>query len=75
MNTQLNTQAQTERTTPPTIDDLTKAFAQVCFYYGCIIQNIGVTDLSDDRLRWFAEDANKLAAVAMQLHANKGGVQ
>ncbi len=75
MNTPSNTQAQTEQNQNPTIDDLHRAFAQVCFYYGCIIQNIGVTDLSADRLRWLSDDANELAAVAMQLHANKGGVQ
>ena len=76
MNTPSNTQAQTEQNQNPTIDDLHRAFAQVCFFYGAIVNNYGINHKSEtNRLRWLADDANKLAAVAMQLHANKGGVQ
>lgn len=66
-----NTQAQTGQNQTPTLDDLHRAFADVCFYYCAIVNNYGVNDSSEkNRLRRFADDAKKLAAIAMQLHSN-----
>jgi hypothetical protein len=71
-----NIPAQTEQNQAPTIYDLHRAFAKMCFFYGAIVNNYDMNHkLETNRLRWLADDANKLAAIAMQLHANKGGVQ
>ena len=61
-----NIPAQTEQTTQtPSLDDLTKAFAQVCFMYGCIINDAAVTnETANSRFFWLAEEAAKLAAVS-----------
>ena len=60
-----NIPAQTEQQITQNLDDLTKAFAQVCFMYGCIINDAAVTnETAKSRFVWLAEEAEKLAIVS-----------
>ncbi len=69
----MNSQAGNEQTTQPVMDDLTKAFAQVCFLYGCIINDNKVSkDTEISRYKWLAEEAKKLGDLAIQIHDDGG---
>lgn len=78
MNTQ-NTHAQNSEQTQPqaqSLADLHRSFADICFQYGALANNLGVNEDSRiSRFKWLAQDANKLADVAMQIHNALGGVK
>ncbi|MEI6270568.1 MAG: hypothetical protein WCP01_16955 [Methylococcaceae bacterium] len=69
----MNTNTQTEQTTQPVMDDLTKQFAQVCFLYGGIINHDKVSkDTEISRFRWLADEATNLADLAMRIYTERG---
>ncbi|MEI6068618.1 MAG: hypothetical protein WCP96_14845 [Methylococcaceae bacterium] len=68
MNNNIPAQSEQQITQAQNLDDLTKAFAQVCFMYGCIINDAAISHVSNEtansRFFWLAEEAAKLAAVS-----------
>ncbi|MEI6069378.1 MAG: hypothetical protein WCP96_18740 [Methylococcaceae bacterium] len=66
----INIPAQIEQTTQtPNLDDLTKAFAEVSFMWSCILtHDHDNPDTVNSRFKWLSQEAEKLAAVAMQIH-------
>lgn len=70
-----NNQAQTEQPTP-NLNDLTLAFAKVCFDFGSIVESGTLDQGITNRLNWLISDAEKLATAALNLRAEMaGGVQ
>ncbi|MDO9142186.1 MAG: hypothetical protein Q7U38_17855 [Methylobacter sp.] len=72
MNTSQNHSAQTEQTTP-TLNDLTLAFAKVCFDYGAIIEAGTLDKGITNRLQWLISDLDKLSLAAKDLYSDVEG--
>jgi hypothetical protein len=71
MNTP-NTQAQFEQnqTTTPTLEDLQRPFAGICFAYGSIFGDVLSNSDLLYRLQWLIDDAEKITGIAMTLRNN-----
>lgn len=67
-----NSNAQTEQPTQ-NLNDLTLAFAKVCFDYGAIIEAGSLDQAITNRLNWLISDAEKLATAALNLRAEMAG--
>ena len=64
-----HTQAQTEQNQTPTLEDLQRPFAGICFAYGSIFSDrLSNNDLLY-RLKWLIDDAEKITGIAIALHS------
>jgi len=71
MNTS-STPAQSEQPTP-NLNDLTLAFAKVCFDYGAIIEAGTLDKGITNRLTWLISDLEKLSLAAQDLYSEVAG--
>ncbi|MDP3877159.1 MAG: hypothetical protein Q8Q50_09270 [Methylobacter sp.] len=72
MNLQNNSAQNSEQATP-TINDLTLAFAKVCFDYGCVIEAGTLDKGITNRLQWLISDLAKLSLAAKDLYSDVEG--
>lgn len=72
MNTQSNSAQISEQATP-NLNDLTLAFAKVCFDYGAIIEAGALDRGITNRLQWLISDLDKLSLAAKDLYSDVEG--
>ena len=68
MKSPQNNSAQIPEQTTQTINDLTLAFAKVCFDYGAIIEAGTLDKGITNRLQWLISDLDKLSLAAKDLY-------
>ncbi len=76
MNTSITHAQATIGTTeqiPPNLNNITLAFAKVCFDYGTIVEAGTLDKGTTNRLQWLISDLDKLSLAAKDLYSDIEG--